>query len=114
MCAQKSPAQGEALLCVVSADRTSAQWPKNSHSRTITGIGTPNNQSKIPLPIAKPPRFLAAGTTWRRGHGSLLDRYLGRSARDEAYQWPVFCIELQGSAGGFGSPFCNSSIECRS
>ena len=32
----------------------------------------------------------------------------------KAYQWPVFAIEDHGSAGGFGSPFCNSSIECRS
>ena len=31
-----------------------------------------------------------------------------------AYQWPVFGIDSHGSAGGFGSPFCNSSIECRS
>lgn len=31
-----------------------------------------------------------------------------------AYQWPVFGIEAHGSCGGFGSPFCNSSIECRS
>src|SRR6185295_16168708 len=30
------------------------------------------------------------------------------------HQWPVFCIEAHGSAGGFGSPFCSSSIECRS
>ena len=30
------------------------------------------------------------------------------------YQWPVFGIEVHGSAGGFGSPFCKSSIECRS
>ena len=30
------------------------------------------------------------------------------------YQWPVLGIELHGSAGGLGSPFCNSSIECRS
>src|SRR5438874_13627102 len=31
-----------------------------------------------------------------------------------AYQWPVFGIEVQGSAGGFGSPFCSNSIDCRS
>src|SRR5262249_45668603 len=31
-----------------------------------------------------------------------------------AHQWPVVGIEVHGSAGGFGSPFCNSSIECRS
>jgi hypothetical protein len=31
-----------------------------------------------------------------------------------AYQWPVLGIDDHGSAGGFGSPFCNSSIECRS
>jgi hypothetical protein len=30
------------------------------------------------------------------------------------YQWPVFGIEVQGSAGGLASPFCKSSIECRS
>src|SRR3990170_8387809 len=34
--------------------------------------------------------------------------------RRSAYQWPVFGIESHGSAGGFASPFCNSSIECRS
>src|SRR5947207_10418022 len=32
----------------------------------------------------------------------------------KAYQWPVFGIETHGSAGGFGLPFCSSSIECRS
>src|SRR6516164_9115523 len=32
----------------------------------------------------------------------------------EAHQCPVLGIEVQGSAGGFGSPFCKSSIECRS
>src|SRR6185312_4594769 len=37
-----------------------------------------------------------------------------RWKRRKAYQWPVFGIEDHGSAGGFGSPFCNSSIECRS
>ena len=30
------------------------------------------------------------------------------------YQWPVFGIEAHGSAGGLASPFCSSSIECRS
>jgi hypothetical protein len=27
------------------------QWPKNSHSKRITGIGTPSNHSKMPRPI---------------------------------------------------------------
>jgi hypothetical protein len=27
------------------------QRPKNSHNRIITGIGTPNNQSRIPRPM---------------------------------------------------------------
>ena len=31
-----------------------------------------------------------------------------------AHQWPVLGIEAHGSAGGFGSPFCSNSIECRS
>ena len=30
------------------------------------------------------------------------------------YQCPVFGIDDHGSAGALGSPFCNSSIECRS
>ena len=80
----------------------------------ITGIGTPNNQSKIPLPIAKPPRFLSAGQRGDGDRGPSKTAGLGRSAGDETYQWPVLGIEDQGSAAGFGSPFCNSSIECRS
>jgi len=39
---------------------------------------------------------------------------VARTHTNKAYQWPVFGIEVHGSAGGFGSPFCNSSIECRS
>jgi hypothetical protein len=31
-----------------------------------------------------------------------------------SYQCPVLGIEAHGSAGGFASPFCKSSIECRS
>jgi hypothetical protein len=27
------------------------QWPKNSHNKMITGIGTPSSQSKIPRPM---------------------------------------------------------------
>jgi hypothetical protein len=34
--------------------------------------------------------------------------------RKASYQCPVFGIEAQGSAGGFASPFCKISIECRS
>lgn len=32
-----------------------AQRPKNSHSKMITGIGTPSIQSKSPRPISQPP-----------------------------------------------------------
>ena len=84
-----------------------AQWPKNSQSRMITGIGTPNNQSKIPRPIIF--SCSCAAPTTRQEIDSFL---IGIS--DSFYQWPVFGIEDHGSAGGFGSPFCNSSIECRS
>jgi hypothetical protein len=31
-----------------------------------------------------------------------------------SHQCPVLGIDVHGSAGGFGWPFCNSSIECRS
>jgi len=36
------------------------------------------------------------------------------ASRQRPYQTPVFGIDVHGSAGGFASPFCNSSIECRS
>src|ERR1700710_103380 len=38
----------------------------------------------------------------------------GRGIATRLYQCPVFGIEAHGSAGGFASPFCSSSIECRS
>src|SRR5262245_53596129 len=48
----------------------------------------------------------------------LLERQRGRRRLvplgRRCYQWPVFGIELHGSAGGLGSPFCKSSIEWRS
>jgi hypothetical protein len=113
--------------------QSAGQWPKNSHSRMITGIGTPSNQSRIPRPIisssntsrrkrAMSPPVPAQKRSLRKG--TFQD--FGISAGDNpirnsewpslhnAYQWPVFGIEVHGSAGGFGSPFCNSSIECRS
>jgi hypothetical protein len=33
------------------------QWPKNNHNKMITGIGTPNSQSKIPFPIIASLKF---------------------------------------------------------
>jgi hypothetical protein len=85
-----------------------AQWPKISQSRMITGIGTPKSHSKIPRPIVSS-WSLVAGTIRRRSacSFSLLEKA-------QTHQWPVLGIEDHGSAGGFGSPFCNSSIECRS
>ena len=97
---QKAPHAAELSL----QSRTVAQRPKNSHNRMITGIGTPSIQSNIPLAIASSSSGFVKGE---------------RRARDlvpgpRAYQWPVFGIDAHGSCGGFGSPFCNSSIECRS
>ncbi|WP_177233991.1 hypothetical protein [Bradyrhizobium sp. cf659] len=45
---QKAPPWAELSL----QDEPDDQWPKNSHSRMITGIGTPNSHNKIPRPIA--------------------------------------------------------------
>jgi hypothetical protein len=91
------------------------QRPKNSHSRMITGIGTPNSQSRIPLPIST-----SMNSSWR-GNARRNPMFLLKEqeikilrAEQNAYQCPVFGIELQGSAGGLASPFCNSSMECRS
>src|SRR4030081_3793657 len=47
---QKGPAIGGAFVCaslLIAKD----QWPKNSHNRIITGIGTQSSQSRIPRPI---------------------------------------------------------------
>ncbi|MHC2284741.1 hypothetical protein ACVIJW_000611 [Bradyrhizobium barranii subsp. barranii] len=80
------------------------QWPKNSHNRMITGIGTPSIHSNSPRPITSSSNRYVGGTTRVAKAGSC----------GAAYQWPVFGIDDQGSAGAFGSPFCSSSIECRS
>ena len=92
----------------------------------ITGIGTPSNQSRIPRPITasskfnreeNAPRFDWFRRLFSSREGTFYDsRISGRDKpiRNKAYQWPVFGIDDHGSAGGFGSPFCNSSIECRS
>lgn len=45
---QKAPPEAELSLHGSSVN----QWPKNSHSRMITGIGTPSSHNKIPRPIA--------------------------------------------------------------
>jgi hypothetical protein len=91
------------------------QRPKNNHNRMITGIGTPNSQSRSPLPI-----FASMNSSWKENAKRNLmfppaeQEIKIVRAELNAYQCPVFGIELQGSAGGLASPFCNSSIECRS
>jgi hypothetical protein len=44
-----------------SADASTDQRPKNNHSRMITGIGTPSNQSRIPRPITASSKFQSGG-----------------------------------------------------
>jgi hypothetical protein len=84
------------------------QWPKNSHSRRITGIGTPTSQSKIPFPILA---SMNSRIGFKNAEGNVRFQ---QTERKTFYQCPVFDIDDHGSAGGFASPFCNSSIECRS
>jgi hypothetical protein len=84
-------------------DRHAQQPQQNSSSHLVTLL----DSSRLPGQrevTGKVPREKA------RWH------FFGISENDrrKAYQWPVFGIEDHGSAGGFGSPFCNSSIECRS
>lgn len=98
---QKAPPRAE--LSVGEPSRR--QWPKNSHSRMITGIGTPSSHNKIPRPIASSSNRIVE----RKNAGGE-----GLFLRRRPYQWPVFGIETHGSAGAFGSPFWSSSIECRS
>jgi hypothetical protein len=92
------------------------QWPKNSHSKMITGIGTPSNQSNNPLAIFLLLQVSCEGENATR-RGPFLARIPGADSWRgawNAYQCPVLGIDSHGSCGGFGSPFCNSSIECRS
>src|SRR5258708_764595 len=97
----------------------------------MIGIGTPSNHSKIPRPIFVSFEPVSHQRTPCDATGSfgvhkndaedlLADRQpIGRIANIwpkllGAHQCPVFGIEAHGSAGGFASPFCSSSIECRS
>ena len=36
------------------------------------------------------------------------------SKSDPSHQWPVLGIEVHGSLGGSGAPFCNNSMDCLS
>src|SRR6202035_5175618 len=83
------------------------QRPKNNQSRIITGIGTPSSQSKSPRPIFASLESAVDSTTKR-------EDYVPSNGQNAAHPCPVFGIEVHGSAGGFASPFCKSSIECRS
>src|SRR5882672_3020287 len=73
----------------------------------------------VGMAAACQPPFALTGKV-RKRRARLDDESVARMARTctknwcKAYQWPVFGIEVHGSAGGFGWPFCNSSIECRS
>jgi hypothetical protein len=102
---QKAPPEAEPSCKACRRD----QWPKNSHNRMITGIGTPSTHSNSPLAIVSSSNLLVEGEN-ARAEGLFLR---ARGALT-AYQWPVFGIDSQGSCGGLGSPFCSSSIECRS
>src|ERR1700724_2824451 len=73
------------------------QWPKNSHNRMITGIGTPSSQSRIPRPTFASLNSSIEERTRKRRLGSAAS---GRAP----YQCPVFGIEVHGSAGVFASP----------
>jgi hypothetical protein len=48
--AKKEPRHRRSLVSV-ARPAGCHQWPKNSHNRMITGIGTPISQSRIPRPI---------------------------------------------------------------
>jgi hypothetical protein len=47
---KKSPAKWRSVILRRMRPRR-YQRPKNSHNRMITGIGTPNSQSRIPRPM---------------------------------------------------------------
>jgi len=55
---QKKPRQKAEPDLHVRARIAEAQRPKNSHNRMITGIGTPNSQSRIPRPMFASFEFL--------------------------------------------------------
>jgi len=94
---RKGPAIGSAFIGVVGS--VAKEQPQQDDYRYRNGPKVEQKSSRRRV-------FLSShwdGSTRREG-----------SFRRVFYQWPVFGIEVQGSAGGFGSPFCSSSIECRS
>ena len=117
---KKGPAIGGARFA--QAYLPNRQRPKNSHNRIITGIGTPSNHSKIPRPMISSMHSSCDSRTQKarlgsgesNGNEDLESGFPASEFQKASYQWPVFGIEAQGSAGGFASPFCKSSIECKS
>jgi hypothetical protein len=58
-----SAAVRQSLDSHATGDLASAnQWPKNSHSRMITGIGTPSNHNRIPRPIISSSKYIEEKT----------------------------------------------------
>lgn len=55
---------------------TDSQWPKNSHSRMITGIGTPSSHSRSPRPI-----LASSKSTFEKRTQAVCDRSCRRSGR---------------------------------
>ena len=87
----------------------------------ITGIGTPNSHNRSPRPIvASSSSPVFHNRTDNADRPTRFPPHVVNVLRTAAmkltgaHQCPVLGIDTQGSCGGFGSPFCNSSIECRS
>src|SRR5258707_15099511 len=78
----------------------------------ITGIGTPNSQSKRPRPI------VVASMKITSHHERDIPHPVPPDADDDKlfcyHQCPVLGMDVHGSCGGSASPFCSSSMECRS
>src|SRR3954453_10588052 len=65
---QKAPPEAE--LSLQGKAWSGDQRPKNSHSRMITGIGTPSIHNKIPRPIVSSSNCIVEERTLRAGAGS--------------------------------------------
>jgi hypothetical protein len=91
-------------MCRATICRLTAEEQPQENDHRDRHAKQPEQKSASHL---KPPRFLV-----RRDNAEGQRRFLLPGTY--YYQWPVFGIELHGSAGGLGSPFCNNSIECRS
>src|ERR1700722_10965725 len=104
---------------------TAATAAKLLRKPLILLIGAPyGTRTRVTAVKGRCPRPLDEGRGWNARaarykkratyRGDCRNRQASGQFASFAYHFPVLGIEVQGSLGGSGAPFCRSSIECLS